>query len=124
MFGGFAKPVVEDALLENANAAETPRGADELLDKGMFGRSLRVEFALEGLQELFEGCVLFGIEDDIGGGEAMGNGIQADGGAPFGCAGASAFFSVPAIGVDLLLGGHGGYGDSRVARGGEPGGGD
>ena len=106
VIGGFAKPVFEDALFETADAAETPSGADELFDQRLLGGGLRVELGEGGLEELFEGGVVFGGEDDIGCGEAVSESVQADGGASFGCAGAGAFFSVPAIGVDLLLGGH------------------
>ena len=117
MFGGFAEPVVEDTLLENAHATETPGGADELFEQGLLGGSLRVVLGLEGLQHLFEWGVFFDVKDDMGGSEAVGEGVQADGGASFGCTGPGAVLGVPAIGVDLLLGGHGGYGDFRLTRG-------
>ena len=117
MFGGFAEPVVEDTLLENANATETPGGADELFDQGLLGGRLGVVLGEEGLKHLFEWGVFFDVEDDMRGGEAVSEGVQADGGASFGSAGAGAVLSVPAIGVDLFFGGHGGYGDFRLTRG-------
>ena len=106
VIGGFAKPVFEDALFETADATETPGGADELIDESLLGGSLRVELGEGGLEEFFEGGVVFGGEDDIGCGEAVSESVQADGGASFGSAGAGAVCGVPAIGVDLFLGGH------------------
>ena len=115
VFGGFAKPVVEDTLLENAHATETPGGADELFDQSLLGGSLGVVLGEEGLQHLFEWGVFFDVKDDMGGGEAVSESVEADGGASFGCAGAGAALGVAAISVDLFLGGHF-WGRLRVQR--------
>ncbi len=106
VIGGFRKPVFEDALFETADATKTPSGTDKLVDEGLLGGSLGVEFGESGFEELFEGGVFFGGKDEIGCGEAVGESVEADGSASFGGAGTGALLGVAAIGVDLFFGGH------------------
>jgi hypothetical protein len=74
----------------------------------MFGGSGRVVLGLESFEQLAELLVIFGGEDGGLGGEAVAEGIEADGGAAYGSSGARGEPGVPAVGVDLFLGGHGG----------------
>jgi len=102
-----AEAEVEQAGLDAAQAGEAPGGHDHLLDEEIFGGSGGVMLGFEGFEQFAELLVIFGGKDGGLGGEAMAEGIEANGGAAFGCARAGAQLSVAAVGVDLLLGRHG-----------------
>jgi len=102
-----AEAEVEQAGLDAAQAGETPGGHDHLLDEEIFGGSGGVMLGFEGFEQLAELLVIFGGEDGGLGGEAVAEGIEADGGAAFWSSGSRGELGVPAVGVDLFLGGHG-----------------
>ena len=94
----------EDAGLEAEGAAETPLGAGQLADVGVFegvGGLEEVEETVE--QGLEVGEVLLG-EDGVAGAEAVGAGVGGDFGFTLGSSGAGGAPGVAAIGVYLQLG--------------------
>ncbi len=54
-----------------ANAAEVPRGGDQLIEQGLLNSALGFDFDLEIGEELLELLVLAGREDDFSGGETV-----------------------------------------------------
>jgi hypothetical protein len=96
----------EEAGFDSAEAGELPLGHDDLVDEGGFEGAVGLELFEEGDPEFFEILILFANDDRVFGGEAMLEGIEADGGLAFGGFGAGAQLGVAAIGVDLLFGGH------------------
>ena len=86
---------------------EAPGGHDHLLDQEVLGGAGGLVFGLEGVQRLVEVLLIFAGENGGFGGETVAQGVEANGGAAFGSLGAGAQLGVPAIGVNLLLGGHG-----------------
>jgi len=94
----------EDAGLEAEGAAETPCGAGQLAEAGVFegvGGLEEVEETVE--QGLEVGEVLLG-EDGVAGAEAVGAGVGGDFGFTLGSSGAGGAPGVAAIGVYLQLG--------------------
>jgi hypothetical protein len=96
----------EEAGFDAAEAGELPLGHDDLVDEGGFEGAVGLELFEEGGAEFFEIRFLFAIDDRAFGGEAMLEGIEANGGLAFGGFGAGAQLGVAAIGGDLLFGGH------------------
>jgi hypothetical protein len=94
------------AGFEVTGAAETPGGNDDLLEDEFFERADGVEVAGEGLGKSVEFLRVLGIDDDVGGGEAVLEGVEADAGFALGGAGAGAFLGIAAIGVDLFFSCH------------------
>jgi hypothetical protein len=76
------------------------------VDEGGFEGAGGLELFEEGDPEFFEIRFLFADDDRVFGGEAMLEGIEANGGLAFGGLGTGAQLGVAAIGVDLLFGGH------------------
>ncbi|MBZ5592392.1 MAG: hypothetical protein LAP39_09155 [Acidobacteriia bacterium] len=99
---------VKQAGFDAAHAREAPSRHDHLLDEQVFGGTGGVVLGFERFEQLGELLVIFGGKDGSLGGEAVAKGIEADGGAAIGSAGAGGELGVPAVGVNLLLGGHGG----------------
>jgi hypothetical protein len=93
-----------------AQTGEAPGGHDHLLDEEIFGGADGLVFGLESFEGLVELLLAFAGEDGGFSGKTVAESIEADGGAAFGGLRAGAQLSVPAIGVNLLLGGHGGAG--------------
>jgi len=90
-----------------AQTRETPGGHDHLLDEEVLGGADGLVFCLKSLECLVEVLLIFAGEDGGFCGETVAQGVEANGGAAFGSLGAGAQLGVPAIGVNLLLGGHG-----------------
>ena len=99
---------VEEAGFHAAEAAEAPSGHDHLLDEEGFGGADGLVVVLEGLLDFLEFGFPLGFNDGVLGGEAVAEGIKADGGFALGGFGAGAALGVPAIGFDLQFGGHSG----------------
>ena len=92
---------------DGVDAAETPGGNDGCAEDFFFGGA-DGEIGLSPMgEELEEFGGVFAGGDGAHRGEAVLEGILADGGASFWGAGASGFLRVGAIGVDLGLGCHG-----------------
>jgi hypothetical protein len=108
----------EEAGFHLTNAVEAPAGDDHVFDQDLFDRADRLAFVLEGLAELLEIGLLFdGGQNDFGGGEAVLEGVEADGGASFGSFWAVALLSVAAIGCELAFGDHSVFRIQRRERG-------
>lgn len=90
-----------------AQTREAPCGHDHLLDEEIFGGAGGLVLGFESLEHFVEMLLIFAGEDGSFGSETVAEGVEADGGPAFGSLGAGAQLGVPAIGVDLLLGGHG-----------------
>ena len=99
---------VEEAGFHAAEAAEAPGGHNHLLDEDGFGGADGPVVVLEGLLDFLEFGFPLGFNDGVLGGEAVAEGIKADGGLALGGFGAGAVLGVPAIGFDLQFGGHDG----------------
>jgi len=99
---------VEEAGFHAAEAAEAPGGHDHLLDEEGFGGADGLVVVLEGLLDFLEFGFPLGFNDGVLGGEAVAEGIEADGGFALGSFGTGAALGVPAIGFDLQFGGHNG----------------
>jgi hypothetical protein len=104
---------VEEAGFHAAEAAEAPGGHDHLLDEEGFRGADGLVVVLEGLLDSLEFGFLLGFDDGVLGGEAVAEGIEANGGLTLGGLGAGAELGVPAIGFDLQFGGHNGAGSFR-----------
>jgi hypothetical protein len=90
-----------------AQARKAPGGHDHLLDEEILGGTGGLVLGLESLERFVEVLLILAGEDGGFGGETVAQGVEADGGAAFGSLGAGAQLGVPAIGVNLLLRGHG-----------------
>jgi hypothetical protein len=109
-FGGkVAQAKVEQAGLDVAQACQAPGGHHHLMDQKILGGSDGLVFGLKGLERFVEMLLIFAGEDGGFGGKTVAQGVEADGGAAFGSLRAGAELGVPAIGVNLLLGRHGGW---------------
>ena len=104
----FNEQPVEEAGFHAAEAAEAPGGHDHLLDEEGFGGTDGLVVVLERLLDFLEFGFPLGFNDGVLGGEAMAEGIEADGGLALGGFGAGAALGIPAIGFDLQFGGHDG----------------
>ena len=71
---------VEEAGFHAAEAAEAPGGHDHLLDEEGFGGTDGLVVVLERLVDFLEFGFPLGFNDGVLGGEAMAEGIEADGG--------------------------------------------
>jgi len=80
-----------------------------LLHEEILGGPGGLVFGLESFERFVEVLLIFAGEDSGFGGETVAQGVEADGVAAFGTLGSGAPLGVPAIGIDLLLGGHGGW---------------
>ena len=87
---------------------KAPGCDDDLLDEEGFGGADGPVVFLEGLLDFLEFGFLFGLNHGVLGGEAVAEGIEADGGLALGGFGPGAELGVPAIGFDLPFGGHDG----------------
>jgi len=96
---------VEEAGFHAAEAAEAPGGHDHLLDEEGFGGTDGLVVVLERLLDFLEFGFPLGFNDGVLGGEAMAEGIEADGGLAPGGFGSGAALSVLAIGFDSQFGG-------------------
>ena len=88
-------------------AVDIPGGEDELLEQGLLGWGVGVEFVLVGGFEGVEGGEFVGGADDgVGGGETVFFGVLGDGGFAVRRAGAGGGLGVELVGLDLCGGGH------------------
>jgi hypothetical protein len=87
-----------DAGLEDVDAAEIPGGGDEFVEEGLLERAARLDFGLVVSLQLLEGCLFFGLDDELLGGEAVFQGILRTAGFTFFSARAGAELRVGAIG--------------------------
>ena len=98
---------IEQAGFDAAHAGEAPGGHDHLVDEQIFGGPGGMVFGLEGFEHFVEVFPILVGEDGSLRGEAVAQGVRADGGAPFGSLRAGTLLGVAAVGNDLSLGGHG-----------------
>jgi hypothetical protein len=96
----------EEAGFDTAEAGELPLGHDDLVDEGGFEGAVGLELFEEGGAEFVEIRFDFANDDRAFGGEAMLEGIEADGGLACGGFGAGAQLGVAAIGGALSAGSH------------------
>jgi hypothetical protein len=96
----------EEAGFDAAEADELPLGHDDLVDEGGFEGAVGLELFEEGDAEFVEIRFDFANDDGVFGGEAMLEGIEANGGLAFGGFGAGAQLGVAAIGGELFAGSH------------------
>ena len=95
---------IEEAGFDGAAAGEAPLGHDDLVDEGGLDGAGGLEVVEEGVEEFVEGLIVFAEDDGVFGGEAVFEGIEADGGLAFGGFGAGAELGVAAIGGALFAG--------------------
>jgi hypothetical protein len=86
------------------------------MDEGGFERAVGVELVEEGVAQFVEGLLVFDEDDGVFGGEAVLEGIEANGGLAFGGFGAGAELGVTAIGGALFAGSHRGCSFEGIAR--------
>jgi hypothetical protein len=108
IFGVIGPAELEEATFDEAEAAETPGGHDDLLDEEGLEGADGLELVLEGLAGFVEFVHFLAFDANVFGGEAVGEGVLADDGLALGGFGTGALLSVLAISVDLLLRCHGG----------------
>jgi hypothetical protein len=97
---------IEDAGLDDVDAAEAPGGGGDFLDEVFLDGALRLVVVAEVSLEVFVLVLVLAFDDGDLGGEAMAEGVPGDAGLALGGFGAGAFLSVAAVGVDLFLTGH------------------
>jgi hypothetical protein len=107
---------IEEAGFDGAAAGEAPLGHDDLVDEGGFEGAGGLEVIEEGVEEFVEGLFVFAVDDGVFGGEAVFEGIEANGGLAFGGFGAGAELGIAAIGGALFAGCHKGFSFGRIAR--------
>ncbi len=78
-FTEFRDLVVEDLGLNLAGANEAPVSGDELVEESGFRGTEGLEVGLEGAQGVVEVPLGFGADDEVAGGEAVFEGIEAGG---------------------------------------------
>jgi hypothetical protein len=95
-----------DAVLDAAEAAETPLGGGQLLDELIFepagGLVLGEDFGEEG--EKLAGILI--TEDDLAGQQAVASGVERGAGLPGGRGGAGALAGIAPVRFDLVRGCH------------------
>jgi len=101
-FTEFGDLVVEDLGLNLAGANEAPVSGDELVEESGFRGTEGLEVGLEGAQGVVEVPLSFGADDEVAGGEAVFEGIEAGGGAALGSAGTGGFLGIAAVGGGLV----------------------
>jgi hypothetical protein len=97
---------IAEAALEVAGALEAPGVDDELAEDELLERAGGREVAEEGFGEVLELCFVLAEEDEVGGREAVFEGVEADGGLAGGRAGPGAFAGIAPIGGDLTCSCH------------------
>jgi hypothetical protein len=107
VFGVIDQAEVEGAGFQTAEAAKAPGGHDDLLDEEGFDGADGLVLLFEGQLDCVELVRVFDGDDGVLGGEAVFEGVEADGGLACGGLGAGGFEGIGAVGVDLLLGSHG-----------------
>jgi hypothetical protein len=106
-FAAAADGAIEGGGGGRADAAEAPGGGDDALDQEDLGGGGGLVFVEQGLAELFEGGLVFDGEDQLLGGEAVGEGVEGGAGFAFGGLGSGGAEGVEAVGGDLTFGSHG-----------------
>ena len=100
--GEIGHAEIEQAGFDAAEAGEAPGGHDHLVDQKIFGWGGGLVLGAECFGELVEILLIFIFENGGLGGEAVAQGVEADGGEAFGSARAGAQLSVAAVGDDLV----------------------
>jgi hypothetical protein len=107
---------IEEAGFEAAAAVEAPLGHDDLVDEGGFEGAGGLEVVEEGVAEFVESIFVFVEDGGVFGGEAVLEGIKANGGLAYGGFGAGAELGVPAVGGALFASSHKGFSFGGITR--------
>ncbi len=94
---------IEQARFHGAAAAQAPGGLDQLVDQVQFDGGRRLKLVLVGVQEFVEVVAVLQGDDSVLGGEAVAEGVEADGGASLGGFGTVAEAAVAAVGLELTF---------------------
>src|SRR5205807_7109082 len=103
-----AAQVLPVAGLDAVEAEEAPVGVRELLDQSLLGGVGGIVGFEHAGSELFVIVVVLVREDGLFGSEAVAEGVHAGLGFSLAGFGAGGFEGVPAVGLDLFFGWHGG----------------
>ena len=101
MTAGDIIAFVPEALFDALGAAEAPLEAGDVADQGFLEDAHRLELADEVGAELVELVGVFGIEDEVCGVGAVGDGVKGGAELAFLGDGAGGALGIPAIGFDL-----------------------
>ena len=101
-FPGIQVAEIEPGGFHGPEALEAPGVHNDLVEQESFGGPDGLIFGFEGGEEIVELFFALAGENGVFGGEAVGEGVVADGGASFRRLRAGAFLGVAAVGVELL----------------------
>lgn len=93
---------IEPAGFHASETLEAPGVHNDLVEQEGLGGADGLIFGCEGGEEIVELFLAFAGENGVFGGEAVGEGVVADGGASFRRLRAGAFLGIAAVGFELL----------------------
>ena len=98
----------EEAGFDVVCPDQAPGGHGDAANDGYLGGGGWLVLGFDGIEQSFEIGDTFAVEDQVAGGEAVLDAVEADGGASVRGFGAGAFLGVLTVGCDLGFGCHGG----------------
>ena len=115
---------LHEGVLEGDDAVEAPAGGDQVIDEVEAGAGLGLVLVEVFFAQGVELLLGFAFEEDLVGGESVGEAGGAGAGEAVGGDGSAGFGAVGAGGLDAFLGGHGGSFRRRACGEGNAGGGE
>ena len=91
-----------EARFDVVDAGQTPNSHGDTADQRGLGGGGGLVLGFHGFEQSFEFGLAFAGQDDVRGGEPVGDAVETDGGASLGCLGAGALLGVEAVGLDLF----------------------